>query len=203
MGYGLKLVTAPTLYAVELAEAKAQCRLDADLTDHDATLNGLIQAATDYLEGLTDRAFLTQTWDLFLEEFPGDDKIMLPKGQLQAMGSVGFVKYIDSDGASQTWNAANYQVVTGDGGFVAQGYGVDSWPTTRSMYEAVNVRFVCGWTSASLVPAGIKQAILLLVAHWFANPQAVGNVGKEVEHAVEALVTQNKLGDEFVCYGGD
>jgi len=62
-----KLVTAPAFEPVSLADAKAQCRVD--VADDDALISGLVTAARQYVESETGMALITQTWDVFADEF--------------------------------------------------------------------------------------------------------------------------------------
>jgi uncharacterized phiE125 gp8 family phage protein len=54
----------------------------------------------------------------------------------------------------------------------------------------VTVRFVCGYGSAGdQVPAGIRQGMQLLVAHWYARrePVQVGNIVNEIPLTISHL----------------
>ena len=56
------------------------------------------------------RALLTQTWDMYLDEFPCAGEIIIPLSPLQSVTSVS---YVDQHGATQTWASANYRIVSG------------------------------------------------------------------------------------------
>jgi uncharacterized phiE125 gp8 family phage protein len=103
----LSLVTPPADVAVTLADAKAQCRIDADQHDEDGLVDGLIQAATQHVESFTHRALITQTWDETFDGFPCgyDGEIWLSKPPVSAVSSLS---YIDSAGATQVWASSNY-----------------------------------------------------------------------------------------------
>jgi hypothetical protein len=45
------------------------------------------------------------------------------------------------------------------------------------------------------VPQTIRQAILMLVGHWFINRESVGSVGKAVEDGVEALMASERFAE--------
>jgi uncharacterized phiE125 gp8 family phage protein len=65
------LVTPPVAAPVSLAEAKAHLRVDFD--DEDALISGLIDAATQHLDGwsgVLGRALMPQTWEMSLDRFP-------------------------------------------------------------------------------------------------------------------------------------
>ncbi|MCG3168189.1 MAG: hypothetical protein POELPBGB_03989 [Bacteroidia bacterium] len=157
------------------AEAKTHCRVD--ISDDDALIDRLITAARRRVEHDSLHALLTQTWELVLGGFPDADRIELPYPPLQSITSV---TYVDSAGASTTWSSSNYHADTDSTpGRLVAAYGV-SWPTfTPRPYSAVRVRYVAGWTAADSVPAELRQAVLLLVGHWYEQREAVlvGNAG--------------------------
>lgn len=183
----LKLLTAPTVEPVTTAEAKTNMRVTS--SDDDTFIGTLITAARRYAEQHCRRAFVNQTWDLYLDDWPGDDYIVIPRPPLV---SVTHVKYTDSGNTVNTWAAANYIVDSyREPGRVVLGYGI-SWPTaTLRPTSAINVQYVAGYGAAAAnVPQEIKQAILLLVAHWYENREAVlvGSISKATEFAVNALL---------------
>ena len=159
----LKSVTPPASEPVTLAEAKLHVRQDLD-TD-DTLITGLITAAREEVERISWHALLTQTWELVLDRWPAGDAIELPRPPLQSVTSV---KYTDSSGAETTWSAANYVVDTDSTpGRIVLAYSV-TWPTVvLQPTGGIRVRYVAGWTSAANVPQAIKQALLLLVGHWY------------------------------------
>ena len=63
-----KLLTPPAVEPVDLATAKVHLRVD--FSDDDAYILALITAAREYCETLTERAFITQTWQLNRDSFP-------------------------------------------------------------------------------------------------------------------------------------
>jgi uncharacterized phiE125 gp8 family phage protein len=177
---GLTLITAPLTYPVTLAEAKAQCRVDSD--DENALLDGLIAAATDYVEQYTGRAIIAQTWRVTLDEFT--TSLLLPKGPVQ---TVTHVRYFDSEGAEQTVLAGDYTLDNAsDPAWVVINSDA-SWPETQSGVNMVKVTFVSGYPA---VPAAIKQAILLLIGQWFDQRADVSEKAMiAMPNAVEALLT--------------
>ena len=166
---GLVLVTAPATEPVTLVEAKAHLRVDVG--DDDALISGLVKGAREQFESDTRRALVTQTWDLVLDAFPAEAELKLP---LPPLASVTSITYKDQDGNVLTYPAANYVVDTSElFGRIVLKSGF-TWPsTTLWAAGAVLVRFVAGYGAAAAVPQGAKQAILLLVGHWYENREAV------------------------------
>jgi hypothetical protein len=77
----LKIKTAPTKEPVSMMEVHEQLRLDSD--DEDGLLMVYIKAARRHCEGFQGRAYITQTWELWLDSFPARDYIDLPRSPLQ------------------------------------------------------------------------------------------------------------------------
>jgi len=188
----LDLVTAPTVEPLTATEAKAHLRVDYS-TD-DTLIASLIVAAREYVEQITGRALLTQTWDLFLDRFSGRE-IDIPCSPLISVTSV---KYIDTAGSEQTLSTDDYTVRTYSSHYGEVGLNFDAdWPSTRRIEDAVYIRFVAGYgaTSAS-VPQAIRQAMLMLVGHWYENRESVVIGGRitatEVPMAVTALLQPHR-----------
>ena len=186
----LKLITAPTVEPVTLTEVKAHLRVDS--TDDDTLITSLIQAAREYAEGYQNRALITQTWEMVLDNWPNGGYIEIPLPPLQ---SITDIKYKDADGAETTWAATNYivdpdsylgRVILADGG---------SWPTNE-LYPAagIRVKFVAGYGLAASVPQTIKQAMLLLIGHWYESREGVSDRNMtEIPFAVKALLDLNRV----------
>lgn len=182
-------VTPPAEMPVTLAEAKDHLRV---LTGaEDGLITGLVAAATQHLEGrsgILGRALVTQTWDMRLDCFPRrvGGRIELPMPPLQ---SVTWIKYIDGNGDEVELPTSEYVVDAQHMiGRVRPAYGLQ-WPTALDDEGAVRIRFVAGYGGAAAVPVPIKQAILLLVGHWWINREAVGQAGGPHALAVEALTS--------------
>jgi uncharacterized phiE125 gp8 family phage protein len=194
--YAIKTITAATDYPIDNTEAKAHMAID-DST-FDMQINDFITAATAYIENRTGRQICTATLELRFDKFPVG-RIYLPKGQLQSVTSV---KYIDTAGVEQTVTSTDYLVSDSrEPAFVEPAYG-KNWPIARDESDAIRVRFVCGYGDSSVTPRAISQAALLLVAHMFEHREAVvfNASPQEVPMAVEALINQYRLGDDYVWY---
>lgn len=164
----LKLIAAPEVEPVTLAEAKAQLRITT--SDSDDMITALIQAARQQLDGNDGwlrRALVTQTWELTLDAFPCRE-IRIPLPPLQSITSIN---YDDRDGLEQTVSASAYDVdAVGQPGWVVPVRG-SPWPVAMSAINAVRIRFVAGYPPSTdsppdlrlNVPRPIKQAILLMV----------------------------------------
>jgi len=169
----------------------------------DSLLTDLITAAREHAEYLTQRALLTQTWDYFLDAFPDVDYIRLPYGNLQnAAGTAPIVTYTDSDGTITTMTVTTEYLVETNGkrcGRIVLPYGV-SWPTA-TLYPSnpIKIRFVCGWTTAALVPYRIKAAIKMICSKLYESrgEDVLGQTVTE-DKAVDRLLIGERLWDNAV-----
>lgn len=162
------LVTPPATMPVSLAEAKAHCRVDH--SDDDALITSMIVAATTYLDGWTGilgRALVTQTWRQDFGSFRGC--LRLPVGPVASIDSV---KHFDADNSEQTVDPDVFVLWTdARGSYVDLASGM-AWPQAYDRPDAVRITYVAG-DDAAAVPAPIKAAILLHVAHLYLNREAV------------------------------
>lgn len=189
------LVTPPSVEPISLAEAKAHARVE--VPNDDGYLSSLVTVSREHLENETRRAFNTQTWDLTLDyDWPrtrlwnySKPRIVLPRPPVQSVTSVS---YIDTAGASQVLASDQYKLARGNTGewFIEPAYNV-TWPSVRQELATITIRFVAGYGStANDVPKPLRQAMLLLVGHWYEQREAVnvGNIVNEFPFAVANLV---------------
>jgi uncharacterized phiE125 gp8 family phage protein len=162
-----QLITARTEWAVELPEVKEHLR-EAAASD-DAYIQELIYAAQNKVEEDCDLVLNETTYDLLLDEFPST--ILIWKSPIASITSV---KYTDGDGVTQTVTSTNY--ATDLFSKPARIAPIDSytWPTPRNSINAVQVRFVTGYTSPAVIPSDIKEALYLIIADWFDNREDKG-----------------------------
>ena len=194
----IELQTAPVLYPLTLAELKTHLRIDSgtidDETNESAALDTIRLAAIDYIEIITRRKLLTQTWDYYLNEWPEcEDYINIPFGRLQSVTSVSWK---DTDGTETTLTVnTDYLVETnGDGiGRIVLPYG-GFWPSD-SLYPSkpIKIRFVCGWTLAASVPPAIVNGIKLAAENIYYR----GEVAKELDAAIISIVGDYRLHERF------
>lgn len=194
---GLVLTTAPALEPVTVAEQKLHSRIDTDADD--TLLTAMITAARQALETETNRQFITATYTYTLEGFPGSyGAILLPRPALQ---SVTTVKYYDSTGTQQTLSSANYQVDTSsEPGRVAPA-PLLSWPSVQAdRYNAVEIVYTAGYgSSAGNVPQELRQAIMLLVSHWYENreTQRFGNIAADIAFGLDRLLWHYRIAEAY------
>ena len=162
-------LTPPAAEPLTLAEAKLHLRVDADITDDDSLISALIVAARQQAEHRTGRAMVTQQWRYSVDAFPaGSLDLPLPKLQ-----SVQSVSYLDNNGTRQTLANTEYDVITDElVGRIIPAYG-KSWPSCREHPGSVRVDYTCGYGAAADVPQSIKAWMLLAIATWYENREAL------------------------------
>lgn len=166
---------------VSLAEVREQLQLDDNLQG--IYLQRLVRTAVDTIEGPygAGLALTAQTWDLFLDDFPSE--IRIPIGPLTAVESIVFT---DADGNADQVLATSIYEVDDVRGLVRRRRD-QAWPTTGDVYNAVRVRFSAGF---AILPEDMKQAVLMLVAHYHQNREAVvvGTTAAELPLSVAWIV---------------
>ena len=159
--------TDPAQEPVGLEEMKAHSRIDD--VDNDAIISGLIVAARRWVETLTHRALITQTFVLKIDRFPGPvtTVIELPGGNTQTLTSIA---YLDDNGDSQTWAAFNYIAdLVSQPALVGLAYNID-WPSIREWELPVTITYSAGYgDDPGDVPEELRTAIKMLAAELYEN----------------------------------
>lgn len=166
-------LTQPIVEPVSLAEAKAQCRVDD--TSEDLTLFATyISAAREWAERYTERTFIHTQWQLRTDAFPWEFRLPFPP----MATATGFTdvsltyttNVINGVGTVVTLPASEYRVDRNQTpGGVRPLYG-QSWPSYVVDRNAVTLTWWAGYgEDGTKVPAAVKPAILMLVAHLYRN----------------------------------
>lgn len=190
----LQTTVDPTDEPVSLEEAKTFLRVDH--SDEDALISSMVTAAREYCEAFTKRHLVTRTVKGYADEWPVGRTLEMPRPFSNTTASP-IVKYYVEGSTSATTLASSVYWVDNQrepGRIVLR--ETQTWPdaSLRSA-NAVEVTAVTGYGSASDVPDGVKQAMKLLVGHWYMNREAVltGTVSKNLELTVEALLSPHKV----------
>lgn len=183
--YNMKRTSGPAAEPMTTAVAKDFLRQD-DATD-DTLIDTMIEAAREWCESYTRRAFINQTWTQIIDwQFP--NTIILPHAPLSSVTSI---TYIDTAGTSQTLATSEYTVDTQrEPGRVYEAW-TKTWPTTRFLRQAVTVTYVAGYgTASTAIPAPIIKAVQQLVLHMYdtREPIVMGTISKELEMALKTLL---------------
>lgn len=187
--YSLTLVTGPTDEPVTRAQAKLAARIQS--TSEDSLIDGFIAAAREQVEIDSDLKLMPQTWLLTLDAWPADGEIPLPITPVSAVA----VGYLDTSDGSQTWDSSNYYT---DFKQVPPRLMVKpnkSFPSLSQRNAAVSITITAGFANAGAVPQRAKQAICLLVGHWYQNRELASDRNtKAVEYSYKSLTISLRRG---------
>jgi len=182
-----------TTYTDNIADASLGAQVPSSNTTGDPLLNIFIAAARQHAETLLKRYLITQTVDMYLDSFP-EWEIKLPPLQ-----QVTAITYVDQDGVTQTIDSADYVVdatsTASTASRITPAYG-EIWPTPRDQINAVKIRFVAGYGSASAVPQCVKNWILMRVKTLYeARDEVTFSNGSPVflPHFVDSLLDSEKI----------
>ena len=183
----LKTITPVAIEPITLAEVRQHLRLPDDASEDDLLL-GLIKTARVYCENYTRRALAEQTLETYLDRFVGADPIFLPCPPLLSVVEIG---YTDSTGQETILSSSDYVVdADSEPGRVMPAYGL-AWPVYIPHPAAsVRIRFVAGF---AVLPEPIRQALLLLVGHWYENREATGTAKDQTSFSVHALLAPYRV----------
>lgn len=183
----LKRITEPVVEPVTLADAKSHLRLDQDFTDDDLYVQTLISAARHHVETVSDRTLIRSQWQMKFDVFPGWD-IELPRPPI-ATGPIT-VSYIPSDGVYSPVSYTDFREDRDATPAVIRPQWNGSWPTVRGAENDVTVTYWAGYGESPLsVPTPARHCILMLLAAWYANREAVVQGGMNpVPMAVEVML---------------
>jgi hypothetical protein len=208
------ITTAPAVEPISLAEAKTHLRIDT--ADEDGLLQALILTSRLHIEVALNLALITQNWSCYFDQWPqhltGRGVPLSPPGAafanlapdtaLAAGASalrlpLGPVKSVDA-----------IRVYADDGTFAAipvSGFAIDLFSrpariarrsdtnlaTPGRALNGIEFAITAGFGAAPAdVPAPIRQALLLLVAHWYEHrdPGEIGTNATQVPATVSALL---------------
>lgn len=187
----LKVITSATSEPLSLEEAKLHLKVETDADD--SLISSLITAARETAEIFTGRALASQVLEYILDGFPVEsDVIYLPRPPLEEVGSI---KYKDYQGAETEWDPENY-LVDSDSmpARITLAYGKYFPEYTPYPAAAVRIRYTAGYRSGGpdslKIPEEIKQALKLLIGHFYENRESVvvGTVANKVPFSAEALL---------------
>ena len=181
----LVITSAPAVEPVTVSEAKAHLRVDG--TAEDTLIGSLILTSRLHIEAALGLALMTQSWRLTLDAWPNGRELELPLRPLRSLTSV---KIVAADGTAETIPSSSY-VVDIDGAPPRLVRNGGSWPQPEKAANGIEIEFTAGYgDDAEDVPAPIRQALLLLIAHWYEHrdPIEVGSRETAIPAAVSDLL---------------
>jgi uncharacterized phiE125 gp8 family phage protein len=159
------LTTPPSVEPISLAEAKAHVRVTH--TDDDTYIAKLISASRRLVEQCYDLCLLQQNWSLFLDQWPAGSVIALPLFPILSIADL--LVYGDDDVAATIDHAHYYLDAAARPSRLILRQG-RSFPPAGRRANGIEVKLVAGFgTAANAVPETIKQALLIIIADWYAS----------------------------------
>lgn len=181
-----KVTSGAIAEPVSIPEVKIHLKIDEEETIEDDLLSLMITAAREYCEKYTGRSLASKTVEYGIDSFP--EQIRLPYGPV---ASVQSIKYKNSDGNETTMTVNTDYLVDTDSGRIIPPNG-KTWPNFSPYpYTPIKIAYTVG----NVAPEGCKQAMLLLIGHWYANRETVlvGSLSKELEFSARALLDQYRV----------
>lgn len=187
------VTVAPTVEPIGIDDVKNHLNLLNN--DHDQYLSTLIVAARRLCETHTHQTAIATTFETSFDGLPSCGELVLDAPPLQSVTSI---YYTNSDGVSTLLATSEYVLKTDSlPGKILRAYE-KTWPIVRTQGVArpVIVTHVSGYATADDVPQEFKQAMLLMIGHWWMVRESVAMVNfSEVPMSAKALLSSVWHGD--------
>ena len=154
-------LTPPATEPVGLDDLKAHARISGD--DENELIAAMLLAARAHIETLAGLALITQSWRILRDDIPQGGIVVLPVRPIQ---SVSQVTLYGAKGEPEVLPPADYLAET-----VADRPRILFRRANALSLRAMNgveIDVVAGFGDTSVdVPTPLRQAILMLAAHWY------------------------------------
>lgn len=181
------LLTPPAAEPLTLAEAKLFLRVEHD--DDDDLIGTLVRGARGHVEAKTRRALITQTWRLVLDAWPGDGRIAPILGPLR---DVVAARVFDAGNVAQPADAQAF-VINSAAGVIAFTPWAVAAPGRSSAGIELDIEAGYG-NAAADVPEPLRQAVRLLLAHWYEHRGVASTEGATpLPQGFDALIAGYRL----------
>ena len=154
------LTTPPSVEPLSLAEAKAHLRVTH--SDDDTYISTLIKTARQSSETQTGLGLVSQGWSVFLDHWPDIGVIELP---LAPVLDIADIKVYGEDDTPALIDPSHYyeDKVSRPARIILR--GSRSWMKPGRMANGIEILLTIGFV---MVPEPLREAVLQLVAHWYA-----------------------------------
>jgi uncharacterized phiE125 gp8 family phage protein len=183
------LLSGPAAEPIALAEAKQFIRVEHD--DDDDVISALIVGSRIHVEAQTRRALITQSWRLTRDVWPEIGCVPVLPVPVKTLDAV---RVYNADGTTQTIDAAAF-VLDKAAAPARLVFTRGALPAPGRPIAGIEIDVTCGYGDAADVPEALRQAIRLLVAHWYENRGliAVGHEVAVLPQTVSALLAPHRV----------
>jgi uncharacterized phiE125 gp8 family phage protein len=163
------LLAGPAAEPITLTQAKQFLRVEHD--DDDDVITALIAGARIHVETQARRALITQSWRLVRDVWPATGRLALLPVPVKTLDALRVYR---SDGTTLALDLAGFTLDKSDAparlSFV---HGAP--PAPERPIAGIEIDITCGYGDAGPdVPEPLRQAIRILVAHWYENRGIIG-----------------------------
>lgn len=181
------LLSGPAIEPISLAEAKAFLRIEH--ADDDDVVTALIVGARIYIETQIRRALITQRWRLVRDAWAQSGRIEVRPAPLKSLDAVRV-----DDGQSEPLevDVEGFFVDTAGSTLVFAPWAL---PQPARTAGGIELDVTLGYGDAAIdVPEPLRQAIRLLVGHWYENRGLVSpDAGHLLPAAMRALLAPYRM----------
>ena len=186
MQYGITEASNGTASEV-LSTSELKAFLRVTHSTEDTLIEAIRQAAINYVEQFCNIRLGDRSATFFFSEFP--DFVELPIGPVN---SITNVKYATSDSTTATMPSSDYYVTSGRDPMLISFNNIPS--VFSDTYKKLQITVDLGYAEAS-VPAPIKHAVKLLVAHMYDQraPEVSGTITTKLKIGLESLLNPYRI----------
>lgn len=187
-------ITQPDSEPITYDQASEHLRVDS--TDDQAYIEALIPVAREYVEAITGRVTIQSGWRITAESWTSLFSCFYYRARIYRapLVSVESIKYWDATTETQlTMDPAAYRVVTGAEPAILQ--IIDAPPSLMDRPDAIEIEITAGYEDAEAVPAMMKHAIKMMVAHFYEQRVPVAFASSApIPYTLQALMENTKVG---------
>ncbi len=183
------LLTGPAAEPITLAEAKQFLRVEHD--DDDDVIAALIAGSRIHVETQTRRALITQSWRLARDAWPDCGWLAVLPVPLRTLDAARVYRL---DGSTLALDVAAF-AIDKIAAPARLAFTRGALPAPERPIAGIEVDVTSGYGDADDVPEPLRQAIRLLVAHWYENRGLVA-VGQQIAvlpQGVSALIAPYRV----------
>jgi uncharacterized phiE125 gp8 family phage protein len=167
------LITPPVAEPLTLADAKHFIRVEHDADDD--LIAALTAGARIHVEAQTRRALMTQTWRLTRDVWPASGRLPVLPVPLRELVSAAIWR---ADGTLQTIDVDAFAIDRASAPAILA-FARRAMPAPGRLAAGIEIEIEAGYGDAPEdVPEPLRQAIRLLVAHWYENRGVIAAGGE-------------------------